>query len=120
MAPHGHVERHLRRLTSYQASPRLVVTGSATLVITLTTYLPRLIAVSGYRGLRGELRWGLTEFLFHSVPGPVGVPSIVIRRADRLGNSECVPGWPDRFRCTRMSRVVVGAEDLSNRPRVFR
>src|SRR6476469_8496915 len=32
MAPHVAVERHLRRLTSYQASPRLVVTGSATLV----------------------------------------------------------------------------------------
>ena len=32
MAPHVTVERHLRRLTSYQASPRLVVTGSATLV----------------------------------------------------------------------------------------
>src|SRR6478735_9991395 len=27
--------------------------------VTLTTYLPRLIAVSGYRGLRGELRQGV-------------------------------------------------------------
>ena len=32
MAPHVAVERHLRRLTSYQASPRLVVTGSASFV----------------------------------------------------------------------------------------
>jgi len=31
-APHIAVGRRLRRLTSYQASPRLVVTGSATLV----------------------------------------------------------------------------------------
>lgn len=30
----------------------------------LTTYLPRLMAVSGFRGLRGELRRGLTGFLF--------------------------------------------------------
>jgi len=29
--------------------------------LTLTTYLPRLIAVSGYRGLRGELRIGVGE-----------------------------------------------------------
>ena len=32
--------------------------------MTLTTYLPRLIAVSGFRRLRGELCRGLTGFLF--------------------------------------------------------
>jgi len=57
--------------------------------LALTTYLPRLIAVSGYRGLREELQQGLAAFLFHSVSGLVGVPDTVIRRGAAQGNR-----WP--------------------------
>ena len=42
--------------------------------VTLTTYLPRLIAVSGYRGLRGELRPGVGGVSLPLRPWPGGGP----------------------------------------------
>lgn len=58
------VERRLRRLTSYQASPQLVVTGTASIADDPDDVPPAAIAVSGFRRLHGELHRGLTGFLF--------------------------------------------------------
>jgi hypothetical protein len=54
--------------------------------VALTTYLPRFMAVSEYRGLREELRSGSAVFLFHIVSGRAGVPDTVIPATTPDGN----------------------------------
>jgi len=105
-APHL-VGRRLRRLTSYQASPRLVVTGSSTLVGNPDDVPPAAYSGEWVPGSTRGAPMGVGEVSLPLHPWPSGGPSDsdTPQRSTRQ-QAKRFPCHPDRFRCTRKSRAV--------------